>query len=506
MAVFLSPVGGAGAQFFDNSGYPLTGGKLYTYAAGTTTPETTYTTSSGNVAWTNPIVLDSAGRVSGSGEIWISDNTTYKFVLKTSTDVLIATYDDVISGASNDANEVNYDPPFTGGVVTTVENKLSQTISVQDFGAIPNNATSDQNAFTLAKDNGAAYTTPYGSYYLPSAFDSGNTPIISYGATFNLGSPATTYLRSFIDLGSKAILRKSIRDPSEYNGTPTTYTYVTDLTSIDIRHQNGAGYQQYYTSDSGGRTSIPAIYIEGSHFGYGDVPGVSVHYGISQHPNSASISGNWTGANSVVCFDGETVALTQRVNVYGAEFHLGDNGYDRVAAIGLVLSFDRENGNPSTGYGQYNTVWTGVRIQTEGPYPADSGFSVNGLWNVGLDFSGATLSNSAAIALKSNDRVYFGVPATSPPIWFANTLSDNYQTFDGTKHVFVANGVPSLQIGSTAITSSVQHTFTQSINIGSGYTYSSASAGSASALPGAPQTYVVISINGSPFKIPVYNL
>ena len=36
MAVFLSPVGGVAAQFFTNTGSVLTGGKLYTHAAGTT--------------------------------------------------------------------------------------------------------------------------------------------------------------------------------------------------------------------------------------------------------------------------------------------------------------------------------------------------------------------------------------------------------------------------------------------------------------------------------------
>jgi hypothetical protein len=93
MAVFLSPVGGAAAQFFTNSGVILSGGKLYTYAAGTTTPKVTYTSSSGNTAHTNPILLDSAGRVPG-GEIWLSANP-YKFALYTSTDVLIATYDNI---------------------------------------------------------------------------------------------------------------------------------------------------------------------------------------------------------------------------------------------------------------------------------------------------------------------------------------------------------------------------------------------------------------------------
>ena len=93
MAVFLSPVGGAAAQFFTNSGVILSGGKLYTYAAGTTTPKVTYTSFSGNTAHTNPIILDSAGRVPG-GEVWLSA-ASYKFSLYTSTDVLIATYNNI---------------------------------------------------------------------------------------------------------------------------------------------------------------------------------------------------------------------------------------------------------------------------------------------------------------------------------------------------------------------------------------------------------------------------
>lgn len=94
MAVNLSPVGGAAAQFFDNNGVPLTGGKLYTYAAGTTTPAATYTSSSGGIAHTNPIVLDSAGRVPG-GEIWLTKGVNYKFVLKDTNEVLIATWDNI---------------------------------------------------------------------------------------------------------------------------------------------------------------------------------------------------------------------------------------------------------------------------------------------------------------------------------------------------------------------------------------------------------------------------
>lgn len=109
MAVNLSPAGGVAAQFFDDSGNVLTGGKIYTYAAGTTTPQVTYTTVAGNIAWSNPIILNAAGRVSGSGEIWLDNNIQYKFILRDSNDVLIATYDN-IKGINESAftNIVNY--------------------------------------------------------------------------------------------------------------------------------------------------------------------------------------------------------------------------------------------------------------------------------------------------------------------------------------------------------------------------------------------------------------
>ena len=121
--VFLSPVGGAAAQFFTNTGTVLTGGKLYTYAAGTSTPLAAYTTSSGSIAHTNPIILDSAGRVP-SGEIWITASL-YKFVLQDSTSALIATYDN-ISGINSSANQVQN---FTGDGTT-----VNFTFSTAPFG------------------------------------------------------------------------------------------------------------------------------------------------------------------------------------------------------------------------------------------------------------------------------------------------------------------------------------------------------------------------------------
>jgi len=53
MTVNLSALAGAGQQFFDNNGVPLAGGLIYTYAAGTTTPQATFTTSAGSISHTN---------------------------------------------------------------------------------------------------------------------------------------------------------------------------------------------------------------------------------------------------------------------------------------------------------------------------------------------------------------------------------------------------------------------------------------------------------------------
>ena len=92
MSVNLSPIGNS-EQFFDNNGIPLSGGLLYTYQAGSSTPLSTYTTLSGTVANANPIVLNSAGRFADA--IWLTYGYFYKFVLKDASDNLIGTYDNI---------------------------------------------------------------------------------------------------------------------------------------------------------------------------------------------------------------------------------------------------------------------------------------------------------------------------------------------------------------------------------------------------------------------------
>ena len=74
----------------DNNANPVSGGKLYTYVAGTTTPQATYSDVDLTVANTNPVELDAAGRAT----VFLS-GASYKFVLADANDVAIWTQDNV---------------------------------------------------------------------------------------------------------------------------------------------------------------------------------------------------------------------------------------------------------------------------------------------------------------------------------------------------------------------------------------------------------------------------
>lgn len=142
--VSLSIFGGVGAQFFDNNGVPLSGGKIYTYEAGTTTPLATYTSSTGNTAHTNPIVLDAAGRVPAGGEIW-NALQLYKFVLKTSADVTIATYDNVGSSFNATAIIAN----FTGTGSATVFTLASPPVGKNATNVYINGVYQQKNTYSV---------------------------------------------------------------------------------------------------------------------------------------------------------------------------------------------------------------------------------------------------------------------------------------------------------------------------------------------------------------------
>lgn len=143
--VTLSIFAGVGAQLFDDSGNVLTGGKIYTYEAGTSTPLASYTSSAGNTAHSNPIILNAAGRVP-TGEIWLDYAYLYKFIVRTSTDVLIATYDNV--GGSFNTSPIIAN--FTGTGLQVNFSLLSAPASESSTQIYINGVYQQKNTYSVA--------------------------------------------------------------------------------------------------------------------------------------------------------------------------------------------------------------------------------------------------------------------------------------------------------------------------------------------------------------------
>ena len=103
-------------QFLDDDGTPLAEGYLYTYVAGTTTGQTTYSDPDLGSTNTNPIELDAAGRC----DLFLTPNLEYDLVLKRSDFSSVKTFESVVGAASTAdvATSVNGD---TGAVVLTSE-------------------------------------------------------------------------------------------------------------------------------------------------------------------------------------------------------------------------------------------------------------------------------------------------------------------------------------------------------------------------------------------------
>ena len=209
MSASLSPL--PKLQFFDANGNPLVGGKLYTFAAGTTTPLATYTDNTGTIAASNPIVLNGRGEC----EVWLG-GAPYKFRLETSAGVEVWTVDNVtqanadqlqytpaatsllsgvvttVSGGLNElshqstgSTRVGFLQAGTGAQARTVQSKLRDVVSVKDFGAVGDGVADDTAAIQACINWASANRKPV--VYIPRGQYKISTLYMTYDAVLNPG-------------------------------------------------------------------------------------------------------------------------------------------------------------------------------------------------------------------------------------------------------------------------------------------------------------------------------
>jgi microcystin-dependent protein len=219
-SVLLSPVGN-GQQFFDNNGVPLSGGLIYTYQAGSSTPLTTYTTNNGTIPNTNPIILDAAGRT--PNEVWLQTGYSYKFVLQTSAGVTLQTLDNlypILQNASTTAST------FTAGMIIIWSGSIG---SVPSGWALCNgsNGTPDlRDRFVIAAGS---------TYAVGATGGSADAIVVSHTHTATVTDPGHTHTaRSIALVGSDftvAQVGQSFNQNATFTNSNTTGITVANSTT-----------------------------------------------------------------------------------------------------------------------------------------------------------------------------------------------------------------------------------------------------------------------------------
>lgn len=179
-------------SMIDSNGDPLSGGVLYAYTTGTTTPVTVYQDNSGTVAGTS-VTLDARGEPTTFKRIWIDTEVNYKFVLKDGYGVTIWTQDPVYGSPVGRATAMSV--TATGGTTSrTLANHLGDRINVKDFGAVADDGIDDTDEIQAAIDGYAGGVTIYmppGKYDISSTIYLRRNSVKLVGA--GVGATQVTY-------------------------------------------------------------------------------------------------------------------------------------------------------------------------------------------------------------------------------------------------------------------------------------------------------------------------
>lgn len=228
-------------QFENSTGVPLAGGFLYSYAAGTTTPQQTcadngITAGACTTPNANPVVLDSGGRAT----VYLLPKA-YKFILQTSLGVQVWSQDNVAALIPYNQNTftgvVTYSPST---VLTVATNAVTPTLNVHAVDT-------SGGAANLNTINLTSVTTPF-ALTLYGNNPGGNTVTVKTGAgniVLRKGDFALNSINRYITLllsGTTwyeldrsdidgAVVAPELR---AYSETKTTATIAANTLALDL--------------------------------------------------------------------------------------------------------------------------------------------------------------------------------------------------------------------------------------------------------------------------------
>lgn len=183
-------------QFLSLLGAPLVGGKIYTFAAGTTNPKATYSDAAGTTPQPNPIPLNARGEP--SSPIYWSGN--YRVELRDALGVLVYTVDDYNTdpagvwdllsklAANTGAALIGFIQAGAGAIKRTLLDKVREIqVSITDYGAKTGNTSAQNDPCIQAaieavfSAGGGVVTVPSGTFLFGTLTPRSNVTISGVG-------------------------------------------------------------------------------------------------------------------------------------------------------------------------------------------------------------------------------------------------------------------------------------------------------------------------------------
>lgn len=336
---------GIKTRFTNDLGSPLVGGQVYTYFAGTSTNQDSYSDAALTVPNTNPVILDDTG----SADIFLKG--AYRIRVFDKSGRFIEEQDNVTQAANgldatiltervnvidSDLSKVKSDTgitvtPKNGTLPIDQSVKNAQTISMVEYGAVGDGVTDDTAAFELLEANVT------------------NREIDLQGKTYKVDQVPTgnTYKSGWFSVANNII--KSISDMAET-------TKVVPLISADNVDTYNLRYSLVRGNSTGGINSIPQ----------------GVAYDAKNERLYEVSTGTTDGRGySLNIFDASTTGELTDYFV-NRSMHFGHQGvgvhYDSVTGAPVLWMSGNYNYTPSTGH--LATAYSKVRL-TDTDYITD---------------------------------------------------------------------------------------------------------------------------------------
>lgn len=241
-------------KFFDNNGAPLFNGQLFTYQAGTTTPQATWPDSTQGTPNPNPVILNARGECN----LWLDISLSYKLVLKDAAGNQIWSVDNVSGGPVLTAGSVGavLFPPTPAEQATGLTLSLGYPYGdIRRYGLIPNSvgAATANTTFLTALWNPAngvpgqfrfPNTTGTDTYYLNGMIQ------LRDGVSIDLNGCTLNFTKSWTNADNTFGFLNFIRDTVIQNGSITVNysggsSGVNPGAAIRIGSRSGYPYGSY---------------------------------------------------------------------------------------------------------------------------------------------------------------------------------------------------------------------------------------------------------------------